>query len=189
MPLWAIDKCPCGRMTVTHEERKDRDMSNDENNQPRPRQVPDFGRSATDIDQVVRQEQPTAAETLRTPAQLDDAPADIHTGRWDLGAIYARAILETQNSLEAQTEACLRYVEAARISVPNKWRFAEKASGLVVSRAAYQKMMDLARNGQIKHIIVFLPDRLGRDAGAFISDMRALKRLGVCVHTHLDEIP
>jgi len=162
-------------------------MNNDENNQPRLRQVPDFGQSVTDIDQVVRQEQPTAAETLRTPAQLDDAPVDRHTGRWDLGAIYARAILETQNSLEAQTEACLRYVEATRISVPDKWRFAETAGGFHM-RPEYQKVMELARSGQVRHIIVFLPDRLGRGT-AFISDMRDLERLGVRMHTHLGEIP
>jgi len=130
-----------------------------------------------------------AIDALRQLGLLDDGPVGRDGDRWEVGAIYARVSSETQDSLEAQTEACLRRAEIARISVPAGWRFAEKASGLVVSRTEYQKVMDLARRGQIKHIIVFLPDRLGRDAGAFISDMRALERLGVRVHTHIGEIP
>jgi len=164
-------------------------MSNDEMDAATLAQLSDLYSPMTDIDQAMAHAHLTDTEILHMLVHLDDTPANASATPWELGAIYARVSSETQDSLEAQTEACLRRAEIARISVPTGWRFAEKASGLVVSRTEYQKMMDLARRGQIKHIIVFLPDRLGRDAGAFISDMRALERLGVRVHTHIGEIP
>ncbi len=162
----------------------------DENNQPlQLRQAPDIAQLATDIDVVVQQEQPTMANTLRMLAQSDDVAADTHARRRDLGAIYARVNPGSEDRLDAQTKACLRYAKTAGIIVPVAWRFVETASGFGVRPPGYQQMMRLARDGRARHVITLSCDRLGRDLSALMLDLQDLKRLGVRLHTHLGEVP
>lgn len=130
-------------------------------------------------DDIVRALRASVVVSLPT---LGEAPVR------ELGLIYTRNSAPKQDSLEAQAEACRTYAENAGIEVPARWVFGEKRSGLDSGRPEYRKVMDLARAKRIKHVIVFMSDRFGRDSGTFIQDMRALEQLGVRVHTHLGEI-
>ncbi len=165
-------------------------MSNDEMNAAPLSQLSDLYPSMEGIEPAAEYTRLTGTETLHTLTHPNSTPATTSATPRELGAIYAHANRwpQAQDSLDAQTEACLRYAENAGISVPAKWRFAEMVSGRAV-RPGYQKVMKLARSGQIHHIIAFWPDRLNRDVGVLIADLQDLERLSVRVHTPLGEIP
>jgi len=136
------------------------------------------------FDEMVSILQSSNASTAGTcSSAIDDGTAN------SPGAIYARnSDPIRQDTISAQIERCRAYALSKSIPVPDAWVFAEKRSGLDRGRPEYHKLMALARTKRIKHVIVFLSDRLGRDAGMFIQDMRALEDLGVTVHTHMGKI-
>jgi len=106
-----------------------------------------------------------------------------------LAAAYARnSDPRHQDTLEAQIEACRAYAASVGITVPDAYVFAEGRSGLDVGRPEYHKLLNLAKTKRIKHVIIFVYDRFGRDSGTFIQDMRELERLGITVHTHAGKI-
>jgi site-specific DNA recombinase len=83
--------------------------------------------------------------------------------RGDLAIIYARVSTERQEdntSLDAQIAACQRFAEQQGWAVVDVFR--ETFSGeFIYARPEFQRALRIVETGNIQHVIVDVPDRLG----------------------------
>jgi len=97
-------------------------------------------------------------------------------------AIYLRVSTEEQAqarhvSIRAQREACRAYCEREGFVVLEE--IEDTQSGLDSEREGYQRILGLARDRQIDSVVVYHPDRFGRDAAEFLSAIKKLRQVGV----------
>lgn len=94
-------------------------------------------------------------------------------------AAYARVSTEEQDTIEAQLAACRDYaVHNGGAIVATE---TDKISGLDPRRPGYQRVLDLARRGEVDAIVVWKLSRFGRDHGESIRAALELERMGVQV--------
>ncbi len=103
-------------------------------------------------------------------------------------ALYARVSREVQQTVPQQLDAGRTY--AATLGVPvgcdpqrGAYEFSDMRSGLRADRVGYQALLDVARAGLISHVVLFKPDRWGRDDVEFLTAFRELEHLGIEVHS------
>lgn len=97
-------------------------------------------------------------------------------------AIYTRVSTDKQQdgaSLDVQLEACRDYCESNGLIVVAEFR--DVLSGLKTDRPQYRQAVDLARSKGVDKLVVWRLDRLGRDSGEYITQLRDLRKLGITV--------
>jgi len=97
-------------------------------------------------------------------------------------AIYLRVSTEEQAqarhvSIRAQREACRAYCERESLMILEEVE--DTQSGLESEREGYQRVLSLARDRLIDAVVVYHPDRFGRDAAEFLSAIKKLRQVGV----------
>jgi site-specific DNA recombinase len=97
-------------------------------------------------------------------------------------AIYTRVSTDKQQdgaSLDVQLDACRSYCESNGLIVVAEFR--DVLSGLKTDRPQYRQAVDLARSKSVDKLVVWRLDRLGRDSGEYITQLRDLRKLGIAV--------
>jgi site-specific DNA recombinase len=97
-------------------------------------------------------------------------------------AIYTRVSTDKQQdgaSLDVQLDACRNYCESNGLIVVAEFR--DVLSGLKTDRPQYRQAVDLARSKSVDKLVVWRLDRLGRDSGEYITQLRDLRKLGISV--------
>ena len=81
-------------------------------------------------------------------------------------AIYARVSSDQQkesHTILSQTAALQTFAENAGCHVPAEWIFEDEGfSGATLLRPGFEKIRDLAAEGQIQAVLALSPDRLSR---------------------------
>ena len=137
---------------------------------------------------------------METTSRISEAPGRIrnvnaHTSETDFGAtvvrrvpivgkaaIYTRVSTDRQQdgaSLNVQLDACRHYCESNGLVIVGEFR--DVLSGLKTDRPQYRRAVELARSKGVDKLVVWRLDRLGRDSGEYITQLRDLRRLGVSV--------
>src|SRR2546429_919840 len=84
-------------------------------------------------------------------------------------AIYARVSSARQKKDEtigSQTAALREHAAQARLDVPAEWVFEDEGhSGATLVRPALEALRDLVAQGCVDVVLVYSPDRLGRQVG------------------------
>lgn len=102
----------------------------------------------------------------------------------DVTALYVRVSTEKQAeegySLDAQAKRLGAYCQAQGWDVDSARHIYVDAgiSGKTTDRAAFQQMMNAARNGEINRIVAMKLDRLARNVKDFLSIVEELKAVG-----------
>jgi DNA invertase Pin-like site-specific DNA recombinase len=122
----------------------------------------------------------SAPERTALLALLPSVGRERVAARARAAALYARVSTDHQDSIPAQLDAARAYV--ARHGLPVAYELEDTASGLDRTRADYQRLLALAENGAVSHIVMFKCDRLSRDDAEFVPTVRRLMNLGVEVH-------
>lgn len=136
-----------------------------------------------------------ATSLLKSPTRPVDAGRPTHPGiSIVLGSssvrvpivgkatIYARVSTDRQQdgaSLDVQLEQCRKYCESNGLFVAAE--FKDVLSGLKTDRPQYRQAVDLARSKAVDKLVVWRLDRLGRDSGEYITQLRDLRKLGISV--------
>ena len=97
-------------------------------------------------------------------------------------AIYTRVSTDKQQDgagLDVQLDACRSYCETNGLIVVAEFR--DVLSGLKTDRPQYRQAVDLARSKSVDKLVVWRLDRLGRDSGEYITQLRDLRKLGISV--------
>lgn len=102
------------------------------------------------------------------------------------GVIYCRVSTDEQEangmSLPYQRESCLKFAETNGLKVPEDFVFLESYSGGFLDRPQLDKVLDLARRGEISFVIFTKRDRVARDQYVFQKIMKDLSDAGVRVY-------
>ncbi len=120
-------------------------------------------------------------KALHTPAQSRAAPM-ARVPIVGKEAIYTRVSTESQQdgaSLGVQLDACRSYCDTNGLVIVAEFR--DVLSGLKTDRPQYREAVELARSKGVDKLVVWRLDRLGRDSGEYISQLRDLRKLGVSV--------
>jgi len=97
-------------------------------------------------------------------------------------AIYTRVSTDKQQdgaSLDVQLDACRNYCESNGLVVVAEFR--DVLSGLKTDRPQYRQAVDMAKAKTVDKLVVWRLDRLGRDSGEYITQLRDLRKLGISV--------
>lgn len=92
-------------------------------------------------------------------------------------AIYVRQSTEHQDSLQAQQEACEKYIADKGWDVAGIWTDIE--SGLEIERPGWQSLLRAAEEGSFSRVVVFKVDRFGREPADSLPAIKELERHGV----------
>lgn len=100
-------------------------------------------------------------------------------------AVYARVSSEGQaerQTIEGQLHNCQQWAAARDFLITEMFR-EEGVSGSVpfAERPEGKRLLTLAEAGLVNHVVVYCPDRLGRDVYEALAAMRTFKRLNVAV--------
>lgn len=92
-------------------------------------------------------------------------------------------------SVPVQDEACHAYAASHDLTVIAIEQDMESAyADGSENRAGYQRVIELCRGGAVEHVIVWQLSRFGRDAAESLARMRELKRLGVVLHSTMEDL-
>ncbi len=94
---------------------------------------------------------------------------------------YVRVSTAEQDTLTAQLAACTEM--ASRLNGKIVETIEDKLSGLDSSRPGYQRVLTMARSGEIDGVVVYRLDRFGRDPAEALRAFSELSKLGVQVHS------
>lgn len=108
----------------------------------------------------------------------------------DRAALYRRRSKDdAEGSLPVQAVACEAYAAARGwIVVADEVDLESAFVNGGVSRAGYQRVIELARARAIDHVIVWQFSRFGRDAAESLSRAKELRRLGVTLHSTSEDL-
>lgn len=102
------------------------------------------------------------------------------------GAIYCRVSTDEQEangmSLPYQRESCLKFAETNGLPVPEELVFLESYSGGFLDRPQLDKVLNLAKRGEIGFVVFTKRDRVARDQYVFQKIMKDLSDAGVRVY-------
>jgi site-specific DNA recombinase len=81
-----------------------------------------------------------------------------------MAAIYARVSSEQQreeNTIASQTASLIEFAKGHNLEVPEEWVFEDEGySGATLERAGFERVRDLAAEGQIQVMLAYSPDRM-----------------------------
>ncbi|MDP6130951.1 MAG: recombinase family protein [Dehalococcoidia bacterium] len=124
---------------------------------------------------------------MNTILQIIETPKAIN-GAFTGGvraAIYCRVSTDRQEregaSLDTQLRDCQRFCETK--GFVEVAQYVEAESGLNSDRPEYQKVLKAAQEGRFDTIVVWRMDRLGRDTADYFYALKAMRRLGVDIHS------
>lgn len=106
-------------------------------------------------------------------------------------AIYVRVSTDEQASaghvsLDVQERVCREYVTSRGGTIITSEQDAE--SGLKSTRAGYQRVITLARQGAIDSVVVMAASRFGRKASEVLARVEELRGLGVELHSTAEDL-
>src|SRR5215831_6428247 len=97
-------------------------------------------------------------------------------------AIYARVSSDKQkeeNTIASQTAALVEFARKGGYDVPREWIFEDEGfSGASLVRPGLERLRDLAAEGQLEAVLVYVPDRLSRKYAYQILLMEEFARNG-----------
>src|SRR5205809_1872184 len=100
-----------------------------------------------------------------------------------VAAIYARVSCEQQreeNTIASQTASLIEFAKSNNLEVPEEWVCEDEGySGATVERPGFERVRDLAAEGQIQVMLAYSPDRLSRKYAYQILLIEEFARHGV----------
>ena len=101
------------------------------------------------------------------------------------GAVYLRSATAEHGggaSLDFQRKVVLELSESLGVSVAADHVFSEVGSGLSLDRPGLQAVWDLVESKEIRHVLAYDTDRLGRNPLDVLRFVRHCKEHGVLLH-------
>src|SRR5256712_10487566 len=99
-----------------------------------------------------------------------------------MAAIYARVSSEQQreeNTIASQTASLIEFAKSNNLEVPEEWVCEDEGySGATLERPGWERVRDLAAEGQIQVVLAYSPDRLSRKYAYQILRIEELARHG-----------
>lgn len=105
-----------------------------------------------------------------------------------LAAIYLRYSTRGQrpSSLERQNEGCKPYAKSLGLGIYDTYADPERTGTMIAERDEWQRLLEDARAGKFRHVIVEEVDRLGREFGVGAEIWSELCKCGITIHTPKD---